>query len=396
LSGSKTASAQVVAMCAPRSLLTSLLLASGTTLACNGNDVSGPTGATLEVTVSTTGAEPDVDGYTVQVDAENARAVQPAGTIQARNIPPGDHTIYVGGVADNCIVNGANPRSVSVPVEGITTIAIEVVCVARTGSVLVTTRTQGAPPFPNDHAVVVDGTGRAAIDTGIVLIKSVTPGTHVIQLTGLSSQCSAQQNPTTVSVEVDAVTSVEFQVICVGLHGTLEISTAPSGYQNPEDFALTIDGGPVRRLGSASYFTIANIAAGPHTVQLLDIPPNCTVLGDNPSLVTVPPGGRGRVGFDVFCDPFPPGSIRLSVTTTGVSPDEDGYTIFGDFGPELVTPPNGQVIISDLMPTNYYVGLSGIAPNCSVQGDNPRLVEVLIGSTLDLAFTVTCTAPADQ
>lgn len=135
-------------MCAPRSLLTSLLLASGTTLACNGNDVSGLTGATLEVTVSTTGAEPDVDGYTVQVDAEHARAVKPAETMQTRNIPPGDHTIYVGGVADNCIVNGANPRSVSVPVEGITTIAIEVACIARTGSLLVTTRTQGASRIP--------------------------------------------------------------------------------------------------------------------------------------------------------------------------------------------------------------------------------------------------------
>jgi hypothetical protein len=199
-----------------------------------------------------------------------------------------------------------------------------------------------------------------------------------------------------VSVEVDAVTSVEFQVICVGLHGTLEISTAPFGHQNPENFALTIDGGPVRPLGSASYFTIANIAAGQHTVQLLDIPPNCTVRGDNPYLITVPAGGRGQVRFDVFCDPFPPGSIRLSVTTTGESPDGDGYMVFGDFGPELAIPANGQVTISDLMPTNYYVGLSGIAPNCRIEGENPRLVVVPIGSTLDLAFTVTCTAPADQ
>jgi hypothetical protein len=382
-------------MCTPRSLLTSLLLASGTTLACNGNDISGSTGATLEVTISTTGAEPDLDGYTVQVDAAHARAVKPAETIQTRNIPPGDHTIYVGGVADNCIVNGANPRSVSVPVEGITTIAIEVVCVARTGGVLVTTRTQGASPYPNDHAVVVDGIERAAIDTGIVLIKGVAPGRHVIQLSGLSSQCSAQQNPTTVTVKADGVTSVEFPVVCIGLHGLLEISSAAFGHQNPENFAFTVDGGPARPLGSVSIFTIANVAAGPHTVQLLDIPPNCTVRGDNPYLVTVPAGGRGQVRFDIFCDPFPPGSIRLSVITTGVSPDEDGYTIFGDFGPELAIPANGQVTISDLMPTNYYVGLSGIAPNCAVEGDNPRLIEVLIGSTLDLAFTVICTAPAD-
>jgi hypothetical protein len=383
-------------MCAPRSLLTSLLLASGTTLACNGTDITGSTGATLEVTVSTTGAEPDIDGYTVQVDAEHARPVKPAGTIQARNIPPGDHTIYVGGVADNCIVNGANPRSISVPVEGITTIAIEVVCVARTGGVLVTTRTQGAPPYPNDHAVLVDGVERAAIDTGIALIKSVAPGRHVIQLIGMASQCSAEQNPTTVTVNADGVTNVEFQIICVGLHGILEIAVGDFGSQNPESYAYSVDGGPPRLLGLSLSVGIRNTAAGTHKVQLLDIPPNCTVLGDNPSLVTVPPGGRGRVVFDVFCNPFPPGSIRLSVTTTGVSPDEDGYTIVGDFGPELAIPANGQVTISDLMPTNYSVGLSGIPPNCAVEGDNPRLVEVSIGATLDVAFTVTCTAPADQ
>jgi len=122
----------------------------------------------------------------------------------------------------------------------------------------------------------------------------------------MASQCSAEHNPTTVTVNADGVTNVEFQIICVGLHGILEIAVGESGSQNPESYAYTVDGGPPRLLGLSRSVGIPNTAAGPHKVQLLDIPPNCTVLGDNPSLVTVPPGGRGRVVFDVFCNPFPP------------------------------------------------------------------------------------------
>ena len=86
--------------------------------ACDGDSVAGFAGPSLEIIVSITGAEPDLDGYTVQVDAERARAVRTATPLQVHNIQPGDHTVFVAGIADNCMVDGANPRSVMVEIEG--------------------------------------------------------------------------------------------------------------------------------------------------------------------------------------------------------------------------------------------------------------------------------------
>jgi Tol biopolymer transport system component len=100
-----------------------------TLLACEGDPLSSPTG-TLEVTTQTTGAEPNPDGYTVQFDSEQPRAIGSSATLESTSIIPGDHTILLAGLADNCTPDGANPRTISIAAGETTAIVFRIVCTA--------------------------------------------------------------------------------------------------------------------------------------------------------------------------------------------------------------------------------------------------------------------------
>ena len=79
-----------------------------------------PGTGTLKITASTTGDEPDGDGYTVQVDAERAEVIGSTGSLTRPGVAAGTHSVLLAGIAPNCTVAGENPSPVSV-VEGETT-----------------------------------------------------------------------------------------------------------------------------------------------------------------------------------------------------------------------------------------------------------------------------------
>jgi hypothetical protein len=377
--------------CQRRFLLSAAALTAGA-LACESDGPAGIPTRTLEIIIVTSGDEADTDGYTVQVDADRARAVGSSEVLQDRDISPGDHTVYVGGVADNCSVQGANPRTVSVPAAGTVAITIEIVCAARVGSVLVSIRTQGLATYPNTHTVAIDGTEMAATDTGRVLLSGIPPGRHLIQLSGIAEHCTTQGNPRTVIVRAVEITEVEFWVICPTLRAILEVTTSPLGYQNPGDFAFRVDGGRLRRLPSGGTVSL-EVYAGDHTVELLQIPPNCRAVAPNPYRFTIPAGGRGRVNFTIHCDPFAPGSLHVSVATSGSAPDPDGYQLSLNGASFYQMRPNDQVLIQDLSPGYHLLELLGVSGNCRVDNPGWRTVFVPVGGVAEAHYVVTCTDP---
>jgi hypothetical protein len=358
--------------------------------ACTGDDVTGPPGVAVEITVTTTGIELDADGYTVQVDAKSARPVKSIESIQTRDIQPGDHTIYLGGVADNCTVRGANPRTVTVPAEGVR-ITIEVVCAGRTGQVLVSTRTRGPSSDPRSHVIAIDDSVRAAIDTGIVLLQGLAPGTHVIELQGVPPHCTADGNPRGVTVRPGQTTTLEFPIVCIGLHGTLEIRTQSFGQWNPTGYSALVDEGSTYRIGPSDLVIIPGMEAGPHQVRLQQVPPNCTLLGENPTTVVVRAGRPQAVMFKVYCDLFPSGSLHVTVTTRG-TPQEDAYSLVLNGSLAFGVAAIGSVIISGLQPDTYIVELVGYSNQCTVAGKNPQDVTVRSQLATELIYVVTCPA----
>ena len=90
-------------------------------------------------------------------------------------------------------------------------------------------------------------------------------------------------------------------------------------------------------------------------------------------------------------DPAPPttGAIGVTTVTTGDDIDADGYTLSVDGNNGGAIGVNAVVVIPDLTPGTYSVGLTGIATNCAVQ-NNPRDVDVTAGLTENTQFDVAC------
>ena len=82
------------------------------------------------------------------------------------------------------------------------------------------------------------------------------------------------------------------------------------------------------------------------------------------------------------------GTMGVTVATTGVDVDTDGYTLTFA-GTSRPIGNNASVVVSDLRPGDYSVVLDGVDPNCSVTGNN-QLVTVAATLTTSVSFAVVC------
>jgi TolB protein len=87
----------------------------------------------------------------------------------------------------------------------------------------------------------------------------------------------------------------------------------------------------------------------------------------------------------------PTGSLRVVTTTTGGAPDPDGYTLQIDEGQQQAIGLNASFDTTGLSTGTHTVALAGLAANCSVSGNNPRLVDITAEATISVSFQVTCT-----
>jgi Tol biopolymer transport system component len=204
-----------------RSFVPSLpFLIAASTLACQGDNLTEPSVGTLEVTTSTTGPEPDPDGYTIQVDAGQVLSIGPPGTVRTRNVV-GDHTVKLDGVAANCAVASENPRRVTIPAGGTVSVNFSVTCSATTGnpatgSLRVSSSTTGPTPDPDGYLVTVDGSVRGLLGTnGERRVGELALGEHLVGLSRVADNCLVEgNNPRSVTVAAGASATLVFSVIC--------------------------------------------------------------------------------------------------------------------------------------------------------------------------------------
>ena len=86
------------------------------------------------------------------------------------------------------------------------------------------------------------------------------------------------------------------------------------------------------------------------------------------------------------------GDVRVTVVTAGADLDPDGYTVALDGGAGMAVAVNGSRTISGLSTGRHSALLTGLAPNCTVAGTNPRDIEVGTNETTQVSFTVNCAA----
>ena len=115
------------------------------------------------------------------------------------------------------------------------------------------------------------------------------------------------------------------------------------------------------------------------------------VLGFITLLAVSPLDGCGT-GGDIL-DPRPAvGAIVVATRTTGVDLDADGYTFSVDGGASRVVAGNERLVVPDLEAGDHQVVLQGIATNCQINGENPRVAAVPVADTTEVAFEVSCSA----
>jgi len=105
-------------------------------LACDNSTTRPPTGA-IVVTVSTVGADTDVDpdGYAVIIDSERVEAVGVNATVMIGALRTGNHLLRLAGLAGNCSLSGTNPLSVDVLTENAaSSVSFSVSCIAKNTS----------------------------------------------------------------------------------------------------------------------------------------------------------------------------------------------------------------------------------------------------------------------
>lgn len=176
--------------------------------------------------------------------------------------------------------------------------------------------------------------------------------------------------------------------------GTLEITTSTAGAElDPDGYTFQIDGGPNNPIGPSATERV-DLPPGSHSVQLTGLATDCTVA-DNPRSVTVVGGDTTAASFAITCiSTTGTGSLTVTAATSGPSPDADGYLVTLDGVDGGTLPAGGSLTLANLTPGTHSVGLSGIAGNCQLQGDNPRPASIMAGQTASLDFSIVCTAPA--
>src|SRR5256886_8187544 len=83
----------------------------------------------------------------------------------------------------------------------------------------------------------------------------------------------------------------------------------------------------------------------------------------------------------------------VSTSTSGGTPDPDGYTVTVSGGGSQTIGNNDSVTFPDLATGSHTVTLSGIASNCSVSGGTQRSVNVPAGGSTSASFPLSCPPP---
>jgi Tol biopolymer transport system component len=291
-----------------RHLATTLLALAMLSLGCD--DSTAPVTGAIGITVSTVGdtIDRDHDGYALSVDGGPAQAVSVNASLTIASIPPGNHLVRLDGLAPNCSVSGTNPRSVEV-VANFVAVSFSVSCIAKTGSIHVSTATSGSEMDPDGYVVTVGGVSRAEMPAnGTASISDLREGTYPVTLVGLSGNCVVDgANLRTVTITFGATVEVAFTIRCVPAGG-LRLTTATTGpYLDPNgyDLELRLEGpssATHATLLTNGTVTLSGLLPGNYRLTLFDIVPNCDAVSSNPRIVAVAAGSETSVTVDITCD----------------------------------------------------------------------------------------------
>jgi len=266
------------------------------------------------------------------------------------------------------------------------------------GVIRVTSNTAGTDLDSDGYTATLNGGSSQGIGaSGMVTFSNVPLGSHSIELLGLAGNCSVDgDNPVAVTVSSGATAQAIFDITCLALTtGSIEVSITTVGSDlDPNGYRLALDGGNPRSVSVNTVSAFSAVSEGQHQLELSDIAFNCSVEGSSQASVTVTPGATAQVGFQLACQAFAWGNLKITVSTEN-NLDPDGYDILVDGDSRATVSVNGSVTVPGVLAGDWQLEINDVAPNCALDGENPRLITVTDGATVSENYTVTCTDPPE-
>ena len=267
----------------------------------------------VRITTTTTGVDPDPQGYRVTVDDTSHGLIPPNGTLLIP-LDPGSRTIVLQGLTSNCTITGPGSQTATIVDKEIVGIDFAVTCTATTGVIGVVVEVSGTD-VGGYYWARVDGTSAFQVGPGRpAYLSAVTAGDHVVTIDAplnCSVQTTAQSVAVTVGGLIRDTVEATFSVSCVprGLVETLSISATTTGPTPAQDYSAWTcagycDSAPRRLGGLAPNGTlITQLPYGYYYFYLRDVPANCLVDGPNLIQVVFRHGFVGKITFRVVCTP---------------------------------------------------------------------------------------------
>jgi len=201
-----------------RALRGLLLACAAASLGCGQSATDTAADGRIRITVTTSGADPQVEEYLLTLDGTRPIAVTPNGSTLYDGVPEGTHVVHLFALADNCAVSGrSSPRSVNVRGGGVTEISFSVVCGPPiTGGFRIVVSTTGTPTDDDGYQLSVAGAALRAIGINAEeTYQGLDPGVHLVTLKDVADFCEVQGgNPQPYTVVAGKTVRVAIQVRC--------------------------------------------------------------------------------------------------------------------------------------------------------------------------------------
>jgi hypothetical protein len=84
------------------------------------------------------------------------------------------------------------------------------------------------------------------------------------------------------------------------------------------------------------------------------------------------------------------GNIQVVTSIEGEPLDPDGYSLSVDGGLGLPLGVRDTAVVPDVIPGEHTLELSGVAPECRINGSNPRTVKTLADQTTHSEYGLVC------
>jgi hypothetical protein len=168
----------------------------------------------------------------------------------------------------------------------------------------------------------------------------------------------------------------------------LLVSTATTGNHPDDDgYLLTVDDDHSTFLEPTDTVSL-EVPSGRHALSLVGVAEHCHVTPELPLEIEIESSGTTPVTFDVDCQST---GALVTVTTTGLDLDPDGYRLVVDGVDRQFAPANGTTVAL-LGAGRHTLMLQGFADNCTREGPVSQTVTVSGTQLVPVTFAAICRA----